>query len=227
MREFRAEYAAGTRTRQVRYWMLEEEGGGKRSRIDWRGGGLPEVSSRLAPSGGTLVSTTQALFVSEDEPEGAIVGSGPEPVPLSIAGTAFSLEFHRELVRVGEALEVEGSARAGCTDYAAPLITHAVGILDSVVAREQATVSTIDGSPSAVTISLCGPERELRRVSAPAYRVTLAEGRKASVPAQEWRLTLVRRRPATERLIADTFDLTRVYPQARIDPGPGATPAAP
>ena len=161
------------------------------------------------------------LFVSDEEPAGVIVTGEPRPLPLSTAGTALSLEFHRELVRTGEAREVEGSTRGGCTDYAAPLITHAVGILDSVVAREQATVSTIDGSPSAVTIRLCGSERELRRVSAPAYRLTSADGESASLPAREWRLSLVRRRPATERLVTDTFDLTRVHPDARVDPRPG------
>lgn len=225
--EFRVEYTAGDATRQIRYWMLEEEGGGKRARIHWGGDELRDTSSRLAPSGGRLLSTMQLLVLSDDAPEGAIVGSGPEPVPLSLAGTAFSLEFYRELVRVGEALETEESAPAGCTDYAAPLVTHATGILDSVVAREQATVSTLDGSPSAVTIRLCGAQREVRRVSAPAFRIAMDEIGTSSLPAQEWRLTLVRRRPATEGLVADTFDLTRVYPQAPVAPGPGATPPTP
>jgi len=221
VREFRVAYTAGDATRQIRYWMLEEEGGGRRARVRWEAGDVPETSSRLAPSGGRLETTSQMLFRSADEPEGVIVASGPDPVPLSIAGTAFSFEFHRELVRVGEALEVEGSEAGGCSDYAAPLVTHATGILDSVAAREQATVSTTDGSPSAVTIRLCGAQRELRRVSAPAFRITMDQAGTSSQPAQEWDLTLVRRRPATERLVAETFDLTRAYPEARVDPRPG------
>lgn len=221
VREFRIAYTAGDTTRRLRYWILEEEGGGRRARIRSEGGDVPETSSRLAPSGGRIETTSQMLFISEEEPEGVIVGSGPDPVPLSIAGTAFSLEFHRELVRVGEALEAEDPAPVGCTDYAAPLVTHATGILDSVVAREQATVSTDDGSPSAVTIRFCGARRELRRVSAPAFRITMDQTGTSSVPAQEWRLTLVRRRPATLSLVADTFDLARAYPEARIAPRQG------
>jgi hypothetical protein len=221
VREFRGELDAGDTTRPIRYWLLEEEGGGRRARVRWGGDEPRDVSSRLTPSGGEVVTTGQVLVISADEPAGTIVGSGPEPVPLSIAGTAFSLEFHRELVRLGEALAVEGSAGGGCTDYAAPLITHALGILDSAAAREEAAVSTLDGSPSAVTIRLCGPERELSRISAPAYRLTLADGEGLTRPAEVWQLALVRRRPATARLIADTFDLARAYPEARVDPRQG------
>lgn len=224
VREFRGALITDGRTRPIRYWMLEEEGGGRRARVAEAAADHPDASSRLAPAGGTLAYTAQMLLVSEEEPSGVIVTTEPQPVPLSTSGTAFTLEFHRELVRVGEAREVEGSAHAGCTDYAAPLVTHAVGILDSVVAREQATVSTLDGSTSAVTIRLCGPERELSRVSAPAHRLTLAGGESFSRPAEEWRLSLVRRRPATERLAADTFDLTRVHPGARVESGAGGVP---
>lgn len=218
VREFRGEYRVGATMRPVRAWMLEEEGGGRRARIAGGAGDFPETSSRLSPSGGQLLYSTQWLRVTAEEPTTVILTSPPGPVPLSTAATAFSLEFYRELVRVGEALEVDGSARGGCTDYAAPLVTHSLGILDSVAAREQATVATVDGSPSAVTIRLCGAQRELSRVSAPAHRVTLTGGESLSRPAEEWRLELVRRRPATEGLVADTFDLTRVHPDVPVEP---------
>jgi hypothetical protein len=219
VREFGGEYRAGDAARPVRYWILEEQGGGRRSRVAGGPGEFREASSRLSPSGGQLVYSTQWLRVTAGEPTAVILTSPPGPVPLSTSATAFSVEFYRELVRVGEALEVDGSARGGCTDYAAPLVTHSLGLVDSVAAREQATVSTTDGSPSAVTIRLCGPERELSRVSAPAHRLTLAGGESVSRPAEDWRLDLVRRRPATERLVADTFDLTRVHPGARAESG--------
>lgn len=221
VREFRGTLVTDGSTRPISYWYLEEEGGGRRARLATLHGDMSDFSSRIAPSGGRLLLSTQTLFVSEDEPAGAIVTSEAQPVPLSTSRTAFSVEFYRELVRIGEALEVEGPAPAGCTDYAAPLVNHAVGILDSVVAREQATVSALDGAPSAVTIRLCGAQREVRRVSAPAFRITSDGAGTASLPAQEWRLTLVSRRPATERLVADTFDLARAHPEARVDPRPG------
>ncbi len=218
VREFQGEFTAGSRTQALRTWLLDEADGGRRARILREGAeDFPDTSSRLAPSGAEQLLSTQTRIVSvSSTPAGAILAPPPVPVPLSTARTSFSLDFYRELVRIGEALEVEGSATGGCTDYTAPLVTHALGVLDTVTAREMAAVTTLDGSASAVTIRLCGPRYELSRVTAPPYRLATSDGVVTTSPAIEYRLTPVRRRTATEQLVADTFDLSRVYPGARV-----------
>lgn len=209
----------------LRVWLLEEGDGAHRARVmSTPTGDVPwDWSVQVTRQGATRVVRFQTLFGPGGR-DGTVIDPGA--VPLSEQGTEGNADpgFFRRLVLLGLAEEVAGSATGDCRDYSAPLEIAVSGITDPAEADRLGYVPT--GPGDRAVIRLCGPRRELRRVSTPGYRVP-AMGDAGPVPAGLLEFRPVRSRPVTEATIRGTFDLTVAHPAASVSHGDTAAPARP
>lgn len=217
IRELQMEATAGADHSSRRVWALNEADGARWSGLSLAPGSrraAPVTTTHLYPEGGRWLLARQILSHDGDRQRDDLFVPPPDAVSLLDAG-GLGIDLYTELARSPLSRDVSG-APAGCSDHAVPIATVAMSVLDPADVPAGTSVTVAAGTDPTATVRLCGPARELARVSAPPSTITTRDGPPLRAPAVESRFTPVSRRHATPALIRATFDLAQVYPQARV-----------